>query len=76
MTDVTLEADKEPGRVEDHQRRHRRGEVINAATPSSSELPRAIMTSGITRHEHVEPEMAIEFTRVVGTDRAPAPAVS
>jgi hypothetical protein len=34
------------------------------------------MTSGITCHEYVEPEMAIEFTRVVGTDRAPAPAVS
>jgi hypothetical protein len=49
--------------------------VINAATPSFSELPRSIMTSGITRHEHVEPEMAIEFTRVVGTDRALAPAV-
>ena len=76
MTDVTLEADKEPGWVKDHQRRHRRGEVINAATPSFSELPRSIMTSGITCHEHVEPEMAIEFTRVVGTDRAPAPAVS
>jgi hypothetical protein len=41
MTDVTPEADKEPGWVEDHQRRHRRGEVINAATPSSSELPRS-----------------------------------
>ena len=76
MTDVTLEADKEPGWVKDHQRRHRRGEVINAATPSFSELPWSIMTSGITRHEHVEPEMAIEVTRVVGTDRAPAPAVS
>ena len=76
MTDVTLEADKEPGWAKDHQRRHRRGEGINAATPSSSEPLRLIMTSGITRHEHVEPEMAIEFTRVVGTDRAPAPAVS
>jgi MFS family permease len=31
-------------------------ETINAATPSSSELPASIMTSGFTGHEHVEPE--------------------
>jgi MFS family permease len=31
-------------------------ETINAATPSSSELPASITTSGITGHEHVEPE--------------------
>jgi MFS family permease len=29
---------------------------MNAATPSSSELPASITTSGITGHEHLEPE--------------------
>jgi hypothetical protein len=32
MTDVTLEADKEPGWVKDHQRRHR-GDVITRRRP-------------------------------------------
>jgi hypothetical protein len=113
MTNVTPEADKERAWVEDQQCHHHRGEVINATTPSSCELPRSIMTSGIASHEHVEPEynveiprptepatlklvpfasvqlglltallglltasMAIKVTRVVGTDRAPAAAVS
>ena len=35
---------------------HALNEIINAATPSSSELPASIMTSGISGHEHVEPE--------------------
>jgi hypothetical protein len=39
MTNVTPGSDKERAWVEDHQRHHHRGEVINAATPSSSELP-------------------------------------
>jgi MFS family permease len=36
-------------------------ETINAATPSSSELPASIMTSGITGHEHVEPEYEVDI---------------
>jgi hypothetical protein len=35
MTDVTLEADKEPGWLKDYQRRHRRGEGSNATTPKT-----------------------------------------
>jgi hypothetical protein len=41
MTDFAPGADKERARVTDHQRQHRRGEVINEATPSSSELPQS-----------------------------------
>src|SRR3954463_4850637 len=61
MTNVTPESDKERAWVEDHQRHHHRGEVINAATPSTSELPASIMTSGITGHEHVEPEYDVDI---------------
>jgi MFS family permease len=61
MTDISSEADKERAWVEDHQRHHHRGEVINAATPSSSELPASIMTSGVTGHEHVEPEYEVDI---------------
>jgi MFS family permease len=41
--------------------RHELIETINAATPSSAELPASIMTSGITGHEHVEPEYEVEI---------------
>ena len=57
------EAEKERAWVEDHQRHHHRGEVINADTPSSSELPASIMQSGITGHEHVEPEYEVDIPR-------------
>jgi MFS family permease len=69
MTNVSPEADKERAWVEDHQHHHHRGEVINADTPSSSELPASIMQSGMTGHEHVEPEYDVDFappTRPVG----------
>ncbi|MEV0128570.1 MFS transporter [Dactylosporangium sp. NPDC050688] len=45
---------KDTGRPTTHH--HEFAEIINAATPSSSELPASIMTSGISGHEHVEPE--------------------
>lgn len=45
---------RDAGRPATHQ--HKLTEIINAATPSSSELPAAIMTSGISGHEYVEPE--------------------
>jgi MFS family permease len=61
MTNVSPDAEKERAWIEDHQRHHHRGEVVNAATPSSSELPASIMTSGITGHEHVEPEYEVEI---------------
>jgi MFS family permease len=61
MTNVSPDAEKERAWIEDHQRHHHRGEVVNAATPSSSELPASIMTSGITGHEHVEPEYEAEI---------------
>jgi MFS family permease len=48
-----------PGAAPHH---HELGETINAATPSSSELPASIMTSGITGHEHVEPEYEAGIT--------------
>jgi hypothetical protein len=35
---------------------HELTEIINAATPGNSELPASIMTSGVSGHEHVEPE--------------------
>src|SRR3954470_24713069 len=59
---ISPDAEKERAWVEDHQRHHHRGEVINAATPSSSELPASIMQSGITGHEHVEPEYDVDLT--------------
>jgi MFS family permease len=59
--EVPPKLDKERAWVEDHQRHHHRGEVINAATPSTSELPASIMTSGITGHEHVEPEYDVDI---------------
>ena len=55
--------DRERAWVEDHQHHHHRGEVINAATPSTSELPPSIMTSGMTGHEHVEPEYDVDIPR-------------
>jgi MFS family permease len=70
MTDPSTESSPGQAWVEDHQHHHHRGEVINAATPSSSELPASIMQSGITGHEHVEPEYEAEFappTERVGT---------
>jgi hypothetical protein len=39
MTNISPESEQERAWVEDHQRHHHRGEVINADTPSSSELP-------------------------------------
>jgi hypothetical protein len=39
MTNPAPENQKEHDWVEDHQHPHHRGEVINAAAPSSSELP-------------------------------------
>jgi MFS family permease len=36
-------------------------EIINAATPSSFELPASIITSGVTGHEHVEPEYEVDI---------------
>jgi len=56
MANISPETDTVRAWVEDHQHHHHRGEVINAATPSTSELPPSIMTSGITGHTHVEPE--------------------
>jgi MFS family permease len=61
MTNTPPESQKEHDWIEDHQHHHHRGEVLNAATPSSSELPASIMQSGITGHEHVEPEYDVEF---------------
>jgi MFS family permease len=58
MTNISPEAE---GWVEDHQHHHHRGEVINAATPSTSELPASIMTSGMTGHAHVEPEYDVDI---------------
>jgi MFS family permease len=58
MTNVPPEAEDW---VADHQHHHHRGEVMNAATPSTSELPPSIMTSGITGHTHVEPEYDLEI---------------
>jgi MFS family permease len=40
---------------------HQLSDTINAATPSSAELPASIMTSGITGHEHVEPEYEVDI---------------
>jgi len=40
---------------------HELVETLNAATPSSTELPASITTSGITGHEHVEPEYETEI---------------
>ncbi len=56
MANISPESEQERAWVEDHQRHHHRGEVINADTPSSSELPASIIQSGVTGHEHVEPE--------------------
>ena len=56
MTNISPESEKERAWVEDHQHHHHRGEVINADTPSSTELPASIIQSGVTGHEHVEPE--------------------
>jgi hypothetical protein len=61
MTNISPETERERAWVDDHQHHHHRGEVINAATPSTSELPASIMTSGFTGHEHVEPEYDIEM---------------
>src|SRR3954463_4392870 len=61
MTSPAPEGQKEHDWIEDHQHHHHRGEVINAATPSSSELPASIMQSGITGHEHVEPEYDVDI---------------
>src|SRR3954452_15108684 len=61
MTNPSTESQQEHDWIEDHQHHHHRGEVINAATPSSSELPSSLMQSGITGHEHVEPEYEVEF---------------
>jgi MFS family permease len=63
MTNLSPEASQERAWVEDHQHRHHRGEVVNAATPSTSELPASIMQSGMTGHEHVEPEYDVEIAR-------------
>jgi MFS family permease len=56
MTNISPESEQERAWVEDHQHHHHRGEVINADTPSSTELPASIIQSGVTGHEHVEPE--------------------
>src|SRR3954470_3188027 len=61
MSNPARESQKEHDWIDDHQHHHHRGEVINAATPSSSELPSSLMQSGITGHEHVEPEYEVEF---------------
>jgi MFS family permease len=61
MTNPAPESDKERAWIEDHQHHHHRGEVVNAATPSSSELPASVMQSGISGHEHVEPEYEVDF---------------
>src|SRR3954451_25251476 len=61
MTNPAPESDKERAWIEHHQPHHHRGEVVNAATPSSSELPASIMQSGITGHEHVEPEYDVNI---------------
>src|SRR3954471_9188964 len=61
MTKPSTESQREHEWIEDHQHHHHRGEVVNAATPSSSELPASIMTSGITGHEHVEPEYEVDI---------------
>jgi MFS family permease len=61
MTNVSPDSEEGRAWVEDHQHHHHRGEVINAATPSTSELPASIMTSGMTGHQHVEPEYDVEF---------------
>jgi MFS family permease len=61
MTNISPETERERAWVDDHQHHHHRGEVVNAATPSTSELPASIMTSGMTGHEHVEPEYDIEI---------------
>jgi hypothetical protein len=52
MTNISPESEKERAWVEDHQHHHHRGEVINADTPSSTELPASIIQSGVTGHEH------------------------
>src|SRR3982750_1438393 len=61
MTNPSTESQQEHDWIEDHQHHHHRGEVISAATPSSSELPASIMQSGITGHEHVEPEYDVDI---------------
>jgi MFS family permease len=61
MTNISPDAEKERAWVEDHQHHHHRGEVINADTPSSSELPASIIQSGVTGHEHVEPEYEVDI---------------
>src|SRR3954466_1533840 len=61
MTNPSTESQQEHDWIEDHQHHHHRGEVISAATPSSSELPASIMQSGITGHEHVEPEYEVDI---------------
>jgi MFS family permease len=61
MTNVPPEANQERAWVEDHQHHHHRGEVVNASTPSSSELPASVMQSGVTGHEHVEPEYDVDL---------------
>ena len=61
MTNPATENQKQHDWIADHQHHHHRGEVINAATPSSSELPASIMQSGITGHEHVEPEYDVDI---------------
>jgi MFS family permease len=61
MTNPAPESDKERAWIEDHQHHHHRGEVVNAATPSSSELPASVMQSGISGHEHVELEYEVDF---------------
>jgi MFS family permease len=61
MTDPSTESSPGQAWVEDHQHHHHRGEVVNAATPSSSELPTSITQSGITGHAHLEPEYETDF---------------
>src|SRR3954465_538083 len=61
MTNSPTESQREQAWIDDHQHHHHRGEVINAATPSSSELPASIVTSGFTGHEHVEPEYEVDI---------------
>jgi MFS family permease len=61
MTNPPMESQQQHDWTEDHQHHHHRGEVISAATPSSSELPASITQSGITGHEHLEPEYEVDI---------------
>jgi MFS family permease len=58
MSEIKKRGDAIPSPRAGH---HDLAETINAATPSSSELPASVITSGMTGHEHVEPEYETEI---------------